>query len=294
MSRILYGTAGWSYPDWKGVVYPASPGRDFDELAFLASHFDTVEINNTFYRPPAPRTCESWVRRTEARPEFLFTAKLHRSFTHEKNPAWSGAEAAAFRDGLAPLVEAGKLGALLLQFPWSFRNTQENRKQLSRLASAFEDLPRVAEVRHASWQIDAAFRFLEALGMGFCNLDQPDARDSIGPTAVATSAVGYVRFHGRNRKAWFDREAGRDERYNYLYSEEELLAWVPRIRAVAKRAERTFVVGNNHFKGQAPANVLQIRTLLEGGEVRAPAPLLDAFPFLQTGPETGTENGGSA
>ncbi|MHC5080119.1 MAG: DUF72 domain-containing protein, partial [Planctomycetota bacterium] len=180
-----------------------------------------------------------------------------------------------------PIAQAGKLGALLLQFPWSFRNIEGNRRWLSKLAKDFAPYPLVVELRHASWLREAAFRFLESLSLAFCNIDQPEMRDSIGPSSRVTAGVGYVRFHGRNREAWFRKDAGRDERYNYLYSTEELNAWVPRIHEIAGRAERTFVIGNNHFKGQAPANILQIKKLVQGGEVKAPPSLLEAFPLLK-------------
>jgi uncharacterized protein YecE (DUF72 family) len=281
LGELYFGTAGWSYPDWKGVVYPPAPGGSFDELAYLAEYFDAVEVNATFYRHATARNAEAWVRRTEKAPGFLFTVKLHRCFTHERDVGWGASDAEAFRNGTAPLAEAGKLGAVLLQFPWSFRNTQANRRHLADLAREFHDLPKVVELRHASWMVEAAVKFLGALGLGFCNIDQPEAKDSIGPASVVTGPVGYVRFHGRNRENWFRRDAGRDARYDYLYGPEELDGWIPRVRAVNAGTQKTFVIGNNHFKGQAPANILQIKQRMEGGEVRAPESLRDIFPFLR-------------
>ncbi|MHC4780915.1 MAG: DUF72 domain-containing protein [Planctomycetota bacterium] len=282
MGDICFGTAGWDYADWKGIVYPPGAPSRFDGLAFLARLFDTVEVNSSFYRPPSAKNATSWLERTSSAPGFCFTLKLHRRFTHERDRMWSVGEVDEFRRGADVIAGGGRLGAVLVQFPWSFKNTETNRRWLSNLSKAFSMYPLVTELRHASWMTRPALDFLRALGIGLCNVDQPVGRESIGPSAVATSSVGYVRFHGRNAEAWFKKGAGRDERYDYLYSADELNEWVPRIRAVAEKAEKTFVIGNNHFKGQAPANILQIRKFLEGGEVVAPASLLDAYPFLKT------------
>ncbi|MHC5039724.1 MAG: DUF72 domain-containing protein, partial [Planctomycetota bacterium] len=212
MGTIHFGTAGWSYPDWKGVVYPREGGRGFDALAYLAGVFDVVEINSSFYRPPTSDQARAWLQRTASVPEFLFTLKLHRRFTHDRKEPWTPSDTGTFREGIDPIAQAGKLGALLLQFPWSFRNIEGNRRWLSKLAKDFAPYPLVVELRHASWLREAAFRFLESLSLAFCNIDQPEMRDSIGPSSRVTAGVGYVRFHGRNREAWFRKDAGRDER----------------------------------------------------------------------------------
>jgi len=137
MGTLHFGVAGWSYADWKGIVYPEPRPRGFDELAFLAPFFDVLEVNSSFYRPPSEKTAASWVRRTEGRPGFLFTLKVHRRFTHEPDARWEPDEAETFRRGIGPIREAGRLGALLLQFPGSCRNIEPNRKRLSALAAAF-------------------------------------------------------------------------------------------------------------------------------------------------------------
>jgi uncharacterized protein YecE (DUF72 family) len=146
LTRI--GPAGWSYKDWWGIVYPARKPRGFSELTYLAEYFDTVEINVTFYRPIPAKTAAAWLDKTKAYPRFRFTAKLWRGFTHERDA--TAAHEQEFKDGFAPMLEQDKLGALLLQFPWSFRNTPENRDYLSRLNERFAEFPRVLEVRHGS------------------------------------------------------------------------------------------------------------------------------------------------
>ena len=151
---IRIGPAGWSYKDWEGVVYPQKPGKNFDPLEYLARFFDTIEINSSFYRPPTPSTTQSWSKRVAGNKTFSFTAKLHRLFTHERGKATRKDEK-EFRDGMAPLVKAGKLGALLLQFPWSFKNTDEDRIYLGKLLEKFSAYPLVLEVRHTSWNNDS-------------------------------------------------------------------------------------------------------------------------------------------
>jgi uncharacterized protein YecE (DUF72 family) len=285
---IRIGPAGWSYKDWEGVVYPQKPGKAFDPLAYLARFFDTIEINSSFYRSPAPSTAESWARRVEQRKDFTFTAKLHRVFTHERGKATKKDEKEV-REGMAPLVKAGKLGAVLLQFPWSFKNTDEDRLYLSKLLEKFREYPLVLEVRHASWNNESIYEWLEERGVGICNIDQPVFSRSIRPAAVTTSPVGYVRLHGRNYQNWFRDKAPRDERYNYLYSLDELDPWLTRIKQVAKQTRETYVITNNHFRGQAVVNAVEIKAALEEEQVTAPGPLFDHYPRLKesaTPPET--------
>jgi uncharacterized protein YecE (DUF72 family) len=205
---IRIGPAGWSYKDWEGIVYPTSKPKGFHPASYLAQYFDTIEINSTFYRPPEPDIAWSWARRVEANPNFRFTAKLFRGFTHERNATED--DERQFKDGIDLLVEAGRFGALLLQFPWSCKNEERNRAYISELSRRFRDYPLVLEVRHASWNQKAIFEMLSELGMGLCNIDQPLFAKSIKPGAQATSPVGYIRLHGRNYKNWFmeNREAG--------------------------------------------------------------------------------------
>jgi uncharacterized protein YecE (DUF72 family) len=279
-STDLYvGTAGWSYSDWSGIVYPEDRPKEFRGLRYLVENcrFNTVELNNTFYRPPKPRYCDGWLRDVEESPDFNFTAKLWRRFTHEREEPWSRAEVETFREGIGPLVEAGRLGALLVQFPWSFRFNGRSMQWLAHVVDAFRDLPMVVEVRSSGWLQDRALRFLRELGVGFCNIDQPRFRNNIPLTAHGFGSVGYIRLHGRNRDAWFSDEAGRDERYDYLYSEEELGEIGQAVREAYAQVERMYVIANNHYRGQAPANALQLMALLTGEEPSAPEPLSEHF-----------------
>lgn len=286
MGAIRVGVAGWDYPDWVGPVYPAGAGRDFDRLAWIARWVDVVEINSTFYRPARPRAAASWARRT-SESGLRFTAKAHRSWTHEPEPPDAGAVRATL-DGLAPLAEAGRLDALLLQFPQSFRFGPPAVERLERLAEAAAGRSPVVEVRHRSWAADEARATLARLGLARCLVDQPrvgDAtlgldEDGSGEDGGARSAVGYLRLHGRNRKDWFRRGAGRDARYDYLYSGAELDALAAVARRAAERCDLLFVVQNNHFRGQALVNALQWKARLESRAPRAPEELVLAYPAL--------------
>lgn len=273
------GVAGWSYPDWEGIVYPSK--LRLDPLTYLIEFFDTIEINSSFYRIPTPRTTTSWARRagTSANPRFRFTAKLHRGFTHDRNA--TAEDARAFREALTPLLDAGVLGCVLLQFPWSFKNDPDSRRHLEKLLSSFESFPLVVEIRHASWNEAEFYEALARRGAGFCNIDQPLIGRSLAPTGKTTGPVGYVRLHGRNYGDWFREGAGRDARYDYLYSESELDPWMEKISEVSDTASETFVVTNNHFRGQAVVNALQIKARLEGRRVAAPSSLVERYPVLE-------------
>lgn len=283
MTRV--GPAGWAYKDWCGIVYPAKTRKDFHEPAYLAQYFDTIEINVSFYRPVPVVTAEKWVEWVSANPRFRFTAKLWRGFTHERSA--TAADEEEVKSGLDILRRADRLGALLLQFPWSFRNTVENREHVTQLCSRFREFPLVLEVRHASWSDPGVLDFLDALGLGLCNIDQPLFKRSLKPAAVTTSPVGYVRLHGRNYKNWFAESKYYGDRYDYLYTVEELAPWIDRIRAVEETAHDTYVVTNNHYLGKAVVNATEICSLLGGGPVPAPPQLVEHYrelaPFTVAG-----------
>ncbi len=276
---IRVGPAGWSYPDSPGKLYPADVPARFDALAFLATYFDTVEVNSTFYRPQPARSFASWTRRTAHNPAFRFTVKLWRRFTHERERPWTPDDVKQVTPGLELLAGEGRLGAVLAQFPWSFRPGAAADAWLDRLAGDFAGWPLVVEVRHGQWGTAARLDLLRRLGAGFANIDQPVIGQSLPPTAHATGPVGYVRFHGRNYASWFGEHEDAAQRYNYLYSAEELAAWAERIRVVehADGVTDVYVITNNHYEGKGPANALMIRAMLEGRKVKAPPVLFDTY-----------------
>ncbi len=280
LHEIRIGPAGWSYPDWEGVVYPHHKPRDFHAAAYLAQFFDTIEINTTFYHPPAPRMAKDWAQRVAHNPKFKFTAKLWQRFTHERSA--DRKDEKTFKQSIAPLAEANRLGALLLQFPWSFKNEKESREYLGGIVMQFMEYPLVVEVRHSSWNKPEIFQMLTDLGVGFCNIDQPVIGRSLGATDRATAPVGYVRLHGRNYEQWFSSGEHPEERYNYYYKPAELEPWAERIQAVAQRTDATYVVTNNHFRGKAVANGLQLTQMINKAPVRVPEPLLAAYPELES------------
>lgn len=270
--RIRIGPAGWSYKDWEGTVYPPHGSR-FDHLAYLSSFFDTIEINSPFYRIPPPQHAKSWVRRVSGNPDFKFTTKIFRGFTHEKQPLVES-DVAAFREYLDPLMADQRLGAVLIQFPWSFKSSAESHAKLLGLFEAFAQYPKALEVRHASFQNEDFVRFLEDHEVSWVNVDQPLFSDSVKPADTVTGPVGYVRLHGRNFEKWFAHEESW-ERYNYLYSPAELEPWVERIDTMAKSKD-TYVVTNNHFRGQAVVNAGELQGAL-GQEVRVPPQLGEVY-----------------
>lgn len=275
---IRVGPAGWAYKDWAGIVYPAKKPRGFHEASFLAHYFDTIEINVSFYRPLPASTTKTWLDRVAFNPNFRFTAKLWKGFTHDC--AATEQDEAEFKAGMIPLLESGRLGALLLQFPWSFRNTPENLDVVVNLVNRFREYPLVLEVRHSSWTEGGILDILSHLGVSLCNIDQPLFKSSIAPAAIATSDIGYIRLHGRNYKSWWTENEHTGERYNYLYSVEELDPWIDRIQTVAQSAEDTYVVTNNHYLGKAVVNATEISSILQGKPVEAPATLVQNYPEL--------------
>jgi uncharacterized protein YecE (DUF72 family) len=285
---IRVGPAGWSYPDWAGYVYPSRRKKGFHEATFLAEFFDTIEINTSFYSPIRPEHAAQWVDRVAANPRFVFTAKLWQRFTHDAVPqSASGANAEDEREvraGFDVLRVAGKLGAVLLQFPFSFHRTPENVAHLTTLLKRFGDYPLVVEVRHASWQTPETFPLLAEHNAGFCNIDQPLIGKSIEPSAETTSPIGYVRLHGRRYDTWFtdDPEGPSHERYNYLYSKAELAPWAERIEKVAKTSRDVYVITNNHYQGKGVVNALELISMLKNSKVRVPEPLRERFPQLDT------------
>ncbi|MGA8806936.1 MAG: DUF72 domain-containing protein [Thermoanaerobaculia bacterium] len=271
--QIRVGPAGWSYKDWEGTVYPPH-GSKFDHLAYLASFFDTIEINSPFYRIPPPTHSKSWVRRVAENPNFKFTTKVFRGFTHDDAPL-ADADVTAFRNYLDPLADANRLGAVLLQYPWSFKNSDESRDKLAALFDAFNGYPLALEVRHSTFQNAEFLQFLNEHDVAWVNVDQPLFHDSVKPSDAMTGPLAYARLHGRNYEKWF-AHGETWERYNYLYSKEELAPWVDRIQTMAA-AKETYVVTNNHFRGQAIVNAVELEESL-GMDAKMPPQLKETYP----------------
>ena len=278
---LRIGPAGWSYADWAGYVYPTKRPRGFHEATYLAEFFDTIEINTSFYHPMRADHAAGWIERVSSNPRFLFTAKLWQRFTHESGG--TNEDERLVRAGFDILYSAGKLGAMLLQFPFSFHHTRETTAYLIALLRRFSDYPVVVEVRHSSWNVPEIFDLLREANAGFCNIDQPVIGCSIKPSAQTTAPVGYVRLHGRRYDTWFtdDRTIPSHERYNYLYSTEELGPWAARVKKITEHTKSTFVITNNHFQGKGVVNALQLISILKGTKVKVPEPLREHYPELE-------------
>jgi uncharacterized protein YecE (DUF72 family) len=275
---IRVGPAGWNYRDWNGVVYPKPKPRGFDELTYISEYFDVVEINSSYYGPPRPSSAKKWIESVSANSRFRFTAKLFHSFTHERQPAPHDEK--EFKEGIAPIMDSGRLGALLLQFPWSFKFSPENRQYLVAMLKRFSEYALVVEVRHSSWLDKEILDLLSELGVGICNIDQPLFHRSVKPAAHVTSGTGYVRLHGRNYRNWFSAKADVRERYDHLYSPDELDPWITRAKQIAQDAEDTYVISNNHNLGKATVNALEFLSVLKGKPVLVPPLLMEHYPEL--------------
>jgi uncharacterized protein YecE (DUF72 family) len=284
---LRVGPAGWSYKDWEGIVYPPG-GRWFDHLAFLADYCDTIEINSSFYRPPRPEDAANWARRVRNNPRFRFTAKAWQRLSHEREPgdATLAKDCDEVRRSMAPLSEAGILGAMLVQFPWRFRCTEQNVAYLEKLFQTLRDFPIVVEVRHGSWNQPQFYDFLRQNKVAFCNVDQPVIGNSLRPGSRVTSRIGYMRLHGRNYATWFKDGAGRDARYDYLYTKQEIREVSRLIRTIGQDAEETYAITNNHFRGQALVNAIQILEELAPEPPAVPPLLAQHYPELNRGRPT--------
>jgi uncharacterized protein YecE (DUF72 family) len=280
-AQLLVGPAGWSYSDWAGYVYPQPRPKGFHEATFLAEFFDMIEINTSFYQPMRADHAGQWIERVAANPAFVFTAKLWQQFTHAT--ATTLEDEKSVRAGFDVLRDANKLGAVLLQFPFSFHRSSETIAHLTKLLIQFGDYPLVVELRHATWQTPETLTLLREQNAGFCNIDQPVIGKSIEPLADFTSPIGYVRLHGRRYDTWFsdDPTTPAHERYNYLYNAGELQPWAARIRAIAEHTKKIFVVTNNHYQGKGVVNALELISMLKGEKIGVPEPLRQRYPQLE-------------
>lgn len=299
MGEIRIGTSGWSYPSgngtWNGVFYPTGrKGRGrgkLDELAFYAEHFDTVEINSTFYRTPSPATAKSWAQRTPR--NFEFSLKLFQKFTHPEmyekatgTDSWDlgRKDVDEFRAAIDPLASAGKLGALLAQFPASFKNEPDSRGYLEWLLENFRDYMVAVELRHKSWSDDPldTLQLLDRFAAAWTQIDEPKFRFSIRQNLLPNvRTLYYLRLHGRNAKQWWKHEKSED-RYNYLYSSEELEPFAEAAETASRKVKKAYLYANNHFSAQSVANaaILKHKTgqPLEG---EYPEEFVERYPDLK-------------
>jgi uncharacterized protein YecE (DUF72 family) len=294
---IRIGTSGWHYPSgagtWNGVFYPPRRARGFDELAYYAERFDTVEINSSFYRMPEAAMTAAWIRRTP--PAFQFAVKLYQKFTHpdmylkrEGARDWdvTREDLDLFRGGIGPIAEAGRLAAILVQFPPSFQADPDARGYLDWLLAALAAYPVAVELRHRSWSddSDATRALLDARQAAWVLIDEPKFKSSIrqttGVALDAAAPLAYLRLHGRNAAAWWEHETAED-RYNYLYTPDELRPFAEAARTAAQK-KRVLLYFNNHFSAKAVANAAVLKhdlgQILPGDYTRE---MVDRYPELR-------------
>jgi uncharacterized protein YecE (DUF72 family) len=278
--KIYIGTSGWSYPrgegSWTGYFYPT---KKINELEYYSQFFNTVEINSSFYKPPSPRYVEKWARSVPE--DFLFTVKLWQKFTHPgMYEEASGEEAILypedvdlFYESIEPLIRYGKLGALLVQFPPSFRNNGFGRRALNGIIRIFSRYNLAVELRHKSWSDDAdTAELFRQNNVSWVRIDEPLFSSSIAVDLPLTSLMAYFRFHGRNREMWW--KGNSQTRYRYLYPPGEMEELVNKVKIVASKANQTFVFFNNHWQGYAPRNAVSMLRALHLPFKEIPGPVL--------------------
>jgi uncharacterized protein YecE (DUF72 family) len=250
--RILIGTSGYAYSEWVDAgFYPPGTGSA-RMLEHYARFFPVTEINYTWYQMPKAPAMDRMRRKA---PEgFGFAAKLTRTLTHEVDPDGWPAQAALYREGIAPLMQSGQLLAVLVQLPPFFRRNPQNRRYLARLLDVLAGLPLAVEFRHVSWATDRVFAALEERRVALACVDVPDLPDLFPPLAIVTHPeLFYLRLHGRNAAGW--RSGSMQKQFDYDYSEAELMQWSKsRIPAMAQQAGTGIIFFNNHVRGQAPRN----------------------------------------
>lgn len=270
MPTFHIGTAGWSYKDWVPNFYPKLQTKDFDWLQFYAANFNCVEVNSTYYTYLSPKIVEGWIRKVEDADDFLFTIKLHQDFTH--NRKYDKQRVKSFSENLTKLVQAERLGGILIQFPYSFQFNDANVEYIRQLNETFSNYNQFVEVRHSSWSNQPAYDFFRALNISFCTIDQPEIGKAIQFEPVVTSDTAYLRFHGRNVDAWkkslvnFGKEQSyeqQNERYLYRYSPGELAEVMQKIILIYDKVKKIYIIMNNHPQGNAVVNGKEFMEMLE-------------------------------
>lgn len=256
MGPVRVGTSGFSYDDWRGYFYP----EDIDKgemLRYYVRHFTAVEVNSSFYAVPSRAAFASMSAKTPD--DFEFVVKAPKNLTHEAD--LDRAVGNRFISALQPLMEAGKLGCILAQYPWGFKHNDSNVRKIRELGEYFAGIPVVVEFRNADWVVDETFDLLRESNLGFCCVDEPRLKGLMPSVVEATSPIGYVRFHGRNASKWWHHDEAW-QRYDYLYSREELDEWSPRVRELQSKTVKLYLFFNNHYKGQAAENAQMFAQIL--------------------------------
>jgi uncharacterized protein YecE (DUF72 family) len=259
VNPIFIGTSGYSYEDWKDFFYPSQVSSK-DYLSYYSNYFNTVELNFTYYCFPAIHAFDSMCAKVKELKEFVFSVKAHSIFTHQRT--YCIEDTKKFLESLKPLSEHSRLGSILFQFPYSFYLTRNNLDYLSKIGEDFNGYEICMEFRNKYWLDTKVLSLLESLNIGFCNVDEPPLKGLLPATDICTSDTGYIRFHGRNSQSWWEHESA-FQRYDYIYKQEELAEWIPRVQTMAEKSKKIFVYFNNHYKGKAAKSALMFAELLK-------------------------------
>lgn len=289
LPKYHIGTAGWSYKDWVPSFYPKNQSAGFDWLQFYSQYFNCVEVNSTYYAYISPKVVEGWIRKISDSEDFLFTVKLHQDFTHKKDFDQQKIKAVSYN--LDMLTKAERLGGLLIQFPYSFSFDNSTADYVSKLSDIFQNYYRFVEVRHKSWLKKESLEMFKKLNLTYCTIDQPQIGEAIPFEPIITNDKAYLRFHGRNVKAWLNsiKNYGKQqsyeeqsERYKYLYSPGELVEIEQKIKSIQEKVKEVYVIMNNHPQGDAIANAFELIHLLEEkSKVQMPSTIVKAYPRLE-------------
>jgi len=256
VNDIFIGTSGYHYKDWQANFYPDNISKE-DYLSFYSNSFNTVEINFTYYCIPRPDTLRAIAEKPNDK--FVFSVKANKIFTHERS--YKKEEIDKYRSAIKPLKDKGKLGPVLFQFPYSFKFNYKNLDYLKIMNEEFFEYEVCIEFRNRYWLNSRVLDFLENSNIIFCNVDQPRLKGLIPPTDYVIGNTAYIRFHGRNSKNWWNNEEAY-QRYDYMYNKDELKEWIPKIRSIGKKAEKTYIYFNNHYKAQAVRSAKLLESIL--------------------------------
>jgi uncharacterized protein YecE (DUF72 family) len=289
MPKYHIGTAGWSYKDWVPSFYPKNQSAGFDWLQFYSHYLNCVEVNSTYYTYISPKIVEGWIRKISDADDFLFTIKLHQDFTHKKDFDQQKVKAVSYN--LDMLTKAERLGGLLIQFPYSFSFDSTTAGYVRKLRDIFQTFNCFVEVRHKSWLKKEALEMFKKLNITYCTIDQPQIGEAIPFEPIITNDRAYLRFHGRNVKAWlksinnYGKQQSyeeQSERYKYLYSPGELVEIDQKIKSIQEKVKEIYVIMNNHPQGDAIANAFELIHLLEEkSKVQMPSTIVKAYPRLE-------------
>jgi len=254
-AKIVIGTSGYSFDDWQTVFYPPDLPKG-KRLDYYKEHFNAVEINSTYYRIPHPAVFYNMAKKVGEGFEFII--KTHRSFTHDRKDVEKKAE--EYNESIKPVVESGKFYGYLAQFPYSFKYSELNLKYVLDGKNYFPDGPLFVEFRHKSWDRMDVLESFKSNEVGICSVDEPELLGLYPSRAEATINTGYIRFHGRNSDNWW---GGRGDRYDYLYSREELLSWKKKIDKLKSRTDKLYLFFNNCHLGQAVRNAKMMMEIMQ-------------------------------